>query len=112
MGPKRNNITYGRQPTTKRRKKLQFQSIIDVDALPSDSFLLAPMNSANNHTPPLPKRPESQKAAMMTVEPSQSAIAEVASITMTSIENASRWLSVRLPECTTVHYRVMLSCDG
>ncbi|EME43435.1 hypothetical protein DOTSEDRAFT_72729 [Dothistroma septosporum NZE10] len=49
---------------------------------------MRPMNQ-----PPLPKRPESQKAATMAVEPLQSAVDEVVAFTGTDADSARSWLS-------------------
>lgn len=95
LGEKR-TITYGSK-NTKRRRQVHLAPI-DIDHLPPDSFLTAPMNSTNytSSLPNQPNRPQSQREAIMSVEPTQEAVDEVVMFTMTSVGNARKWLSVSI----------------
>lgn len=102
MAPKRAPaplITYGKQPHKKRRR------------LPSSFFDLNPAAAAamgfvpakHNPEPLVPKRPDSQKAATMAVEPDQQTIETFKNFTNCDDSTARRYLRVSIAACHLLH---------
>lgn len=97
MGPKREGahlVTYGKQP--KKRRALP-PSFFELDPEVSKAMSWIP---AQHHPEPLvPKRPDSQKAATMAVEPDQGNVDMLSAIAGCDAHTARRYLKVSRLVC-------------
>ncbi|KAK4501469.1 hypothetical protein PRZ48_007278 [Zasmidium cellare] len=93
MAPKRPLITYGKQQHPKKRRTLppSFWELNNNEV--SASMAFAP--SSFKPEPLIPKRPNSQKAATMAVEPDQDSISSLCIITGCDPDTARRFLRVK-----------------
>lgn len=95
MGPKRQGslITEGKQPTKKPRALPDsFRRLTEDDVAASAAMSWIP--AQHNPEPLVPKRPDSQKAATMASEPSQSDVEMLCMVTSCDPSTARRYLKV------------------
>lgn len=92
MAPKRPLITYGKQQPKKRRTLPP--SFWELDNEVSASMAFAP--SSFKPEPLIPKRPNSQKAATMAVEPDQDSISLLCGLAGCDADTARRFLRVSI----------------
>lgn len=95
MAPKRGHalITYGKQQPSKKRRTVPFTSL---ELANGDLTTMSWVPAKHVPEPLVPKRPDSQKAATMAVEPDQDSIATLCAIAGCDPDTARRYLKVSI----------------